>query len=57
MSKDNLAQGILRFFSGSYLLYRTSWCKSMFVDLNHETYPDKVWLSAHDERDFDLVNL
>lgn len=57
MSKDNLAQGILRFFSGSYLLYRTSWYKSMFVDLNHETYPDKVWLSAHDERDFDLVNL
>ncbi len=57
MSKDNLVQVILRFFSGSYLLYRTSWYKSMFVDLTHETYPDRVWLGAHEERDFDLVNL
>lgn len=46
-----------KFLSGSYLLYRTNWYKSMFRDLNHETYPDNVWYHKHDERNFDVVNL
>ena len=46
-----------KFLSGSYLLYRTNWYKSMFCDLNHETYPDNVWYREHDERNYDLVNL
>ena len=46
-----------KFLSGSYLLYRTNWYKSMFRDLNHETYPDNVWYREHDERNFDVVNL
>lgn len=46
-----------KFLSGSYLLYRTNWYKSMFRDLNHETYPDNVWYRKHDERNYDLVNL
>ena len=46
-----------KFLSGSYLLYRTNWYRSMFRDLNHETYPDNVWYHKHDERNFDVVNL
>lgn len=46
-----------KFLSGSYLLYRTNWYKSMFRDLNHETYPDNVWCREHNERNYDLVNL
>lgn len=29
----------------------------MFIDLDHEIYPDNVWYRNHDERNFDLVNL
>lgn len=29
----------------------------MFIDLNHEIYPDNVWYRNHDGRNFDLVNL
>lgn len=47
----------IKVFSGCEILYRTNWYKSMFRDLNHETYPDNVWYREHDERNFDLVNL
>lgn len=29
----------------------------MFVDMNHELYPDNYWYRKYDERNFDLVNL
>ena len=29
----------------------------MFLDPNHEIYPDNVWYRDHDERNFDVVNL
>lgn len=29
----------------------------MFLDPNHEIYPDNVWYREHDERNFDVVNL
>jgi hypothetical protein len=29
----------------------------MFVNSNHETYPDNVWCQKYDERNFDVVNL
>lgn len=29
----------------------------MFVDMNHELYPDNYWYREHDERNFDVVNL
>lgn len=29
----------------------------MFIDLNHEIYPDNVWYRNHEERNYDLVNL
>lgn len=43
--------------TGCEILYKTNWYKSMFRDLNHETYPDNVWYREHDERNFDGVNL
>ncbi len=46
-----------KIITGCELLYRTNWYKSMFRDLNHETYPDNVWYREHDERNFDVVNL
>lgn len=39
------------------ILYKTNWYKSMFVDLNHETYPDNVWYREHEERNFEVVNI
>lgn len=35
----------------------TEWYKSMFVDFNHEIFPDNVWYRKHDERNFEVVNL
>lgn len=47
----------IKVFTGCEVLYKTNWYKSMFLDLNHETYPDNVWYREHDERNFYLVNL
>lgn len=50
--------GILKkILTGSYLLYRTNWYKSKFLDPHHEIYPDNVWYREHEERNYDLVNL
>ena len=46
-----------KFITGSYLLYRTNWYKSKFIDPHHEIYPDNVWLHKHEKRNYDLVNL
>lgn len=35
----------------------TTWWKSRFVDPDHHIYPDNVWYRAHEERNFDVVNL
>lgn len=35
----------------------SEWYKSLFVDFDHETYPDNVWYRKNDERNFDIVNL
>ena len=43
--------------TGCEILYNTNWYKSMFLDPNHEIYPDNVWYREHDERNFDVVNL
>lgn len=47
----------IRVFTGCKILYKTNWYKSMFLDSNHEIYPDNVWYRDHDERNFDVVNL
>lgn len=47
----------IRAFTGCKILYKTNWYKSMFLDPNHEIYPDNVWYREHDERNFDVVNL
>lgn len=47
----------IKISTGCEILYKTNWYKSMFRDLNHETYPDNVWYRDHDERNYDLVNL
>lgn len=47
----------IRVFTGCKILYKTNWYKSMFLDPNHEIYPDNVWYRDHDERNFDVVNL
>ncbi len=39
------------------VLLKSNWYKNLFVDYNHERYPDNVWYRKHDERNFDLVNL
>lgn len=43
--------------TGCEILYKTNWYKSMFLDPNHEIYPDNVWYREHDERNFDIVNV
>lgn len=47
----------IRVFTGCKILYKTNWYKSMFLDPNHEIYPDNVWYREHDERNYDVVNL
>ena len=32
----------IRVFTGCKILYKTNWYKSMFLDPNHEIYPDNV---------------
>lgn len=46
-----------RKLTGCDIICKTSWYKSIFIDINHEIYPDNVWYRNHDERNFDLVNL
>lgn len=42
---------------GNRVLLKSPWYCNLFVDYNHEIYPDNVWYRVHDERNFDLVNL
>lgn len=35
----------------------SQWYRSLFVDFDHELYPDNVWYRNHDERNFEVVNL
>ena len=46
-----------RKLTGCDIICNTSWYKSMFIDLNHEIYPDNIWYRNHEERNYDLVNL
>lgn len=39
------------------LVRRTQWWRGLFVDFDHERYPDNVWYRKHDERNYDCVNL
>ncbi len=39
------------------MLKRTEWYKRLFVDPEHERFPDNLWYRKHHERNFDLVNL
>lgn len=39
------------------VLYKTNWYKNLFVDTEHENYPDNYWYRKHDERNYDVVNL
>ena len=57
MVKYKFKDRLLRFCTGCNLIEKTNWYKSMFVDINHEIYPDNVWYCKHDERNFDVVNL
>ncbi len=54
---EKIIRRVLLVASGCKLLYHTNWYKSMFLDFEHETYPDNDWYREHDERNFDLVNL
>lgn len=36
---------------------KTQWYSEMFVDADHQVYPDNVWYRTHDERNFDIVVL
>lgn len=40
-----------------FLIRRTQWYKSLFLDENHTIYPDNTWYRSHAERDFQLVVL
>lgn len=42
---------------GNRILLNSLWYRNLLVDYNHEIYPDNVWYRAHDERNYDLVNL
>ena len=42
---------------GNRMLLKSPWYRNLLVDYDHEIYPDNVWYRAHDERNFDLVNL
>lgn len=57
MVKYKFKDRLLRFCTGCNLIEKTNWYKSMFIDINHETYPDNVWYRKHDERNYDVVNL
>lgn len=43
--------------TASDILYRTVWYKNLFVDPDHQIYPDNDWYRKHEERNYDLVNL
>gem|GEM_PF-335470 len=51
------ALGLLAFLWVNKRLRRTHWYQSLFVDPQHQTYPDNVWYRVHDERNYDVVNL
>lgn len=53
----SILKKIIVFSRISRILYPTQWYKSLFVDSEHEIFPDAHWLSKHSERDFDIVNL
>ena len=42
---------------GNRVLLKSPWYRNLLVDYDHEIYPDNVWYRAHDERNFELVNL
>lgn len=44
-------------FSANKILLASAWYRSLLVDPEHTRYPDNVWYRAHDERNFDLVNI
>lgn len=44
-------------YIGNRILLQSNWYRQIFVDPDHEVFPDNVWYRAHDERNFDLVNL
>ena len=54
---NSLLKKCFRLITGCSLISKTNWYKSMFIDYEHETYPDNVWYRNHDERNYDLVNL
>lgn len=46
-----------RIVSGCEIIYKTDWYKSLFLDPDHDIYPDNYWYRKNDERNFDVVNL
>lgn len=49
--------GLTALYIDNKTLKKTQWYLSLFVDPQHEIYPDNEWYRKHDERNFDLVNL
>ena len=49
--------GLTALYIVNKTLKKTQWYLSLFVDPQHEIYPDNEWYRKHDERNFDLVNL
>ena len=39
------------------VIKKTQWYKELFVDFEHEIYPDNVWYRKHNERNYDIVAL
>ena len=48
---------LLFLWQGNRMLLKSEWYRNMLVDYEHKVFPDNVWYRAHDERNFDLVNL
>ena len=49
--------GVMGLYVSNRILLQSNWYRQMLVDPDHEIFPDNVWYRAHDERNFDLVNL
>lgn len=40
-----------------FLIKKTQWYSRIFVDTEHQVYPDNTWYRTHNERNFDVVVL
>lgn len=56
----NIKSNIKRFIgiiTLCFLIKKTQWYSRIFVDTEHQVYPDNTWYRTHNERNFDVVVL